>query len=105
MAVLEGSREAVPAAPARAPARDVAAVELDRPRGGEIEAGQEVDEGRLARPVRADEPDDLVTVQRERDPLNRVDAVERPREIGGPERLSGPPIVLRLCFRADPSRP
>jgi hypothetical protein len=44
-------------------------------------------------------------MQRERDALYRVDAIERAREIGGPERSSGPPIVLRLLFRADPSRP
>ena len=44
-------------------------------------------------------------VERERDALNRLDTVERAREIGGPERSSGPPIVLRLYFGADPSRP
>jgi hypothetical protein len=44
-------------------------------------------------------------MERERDALNCLDTVERAREIGGPERSSGPPIVLRPLIGADPSRP
>ena len=75
------------------------------PAVGRSKPRQQVDERRLAGAVRADQPDDLVAVELERDALHGLDAVERAREVGGPERSSGPPIVLRLLFRADPSRP
>ena len=41
----------------------------------------------------------------ERDALHRVDAVERAREVGGPERSSGPPIrpATALLRRSEPS--
>ena len=92
-------------APARAPARDVPTLELDRAGGRQVEPREQVDERRLAGPVRADQPHDLVPVQGERHALHRVDTVERAREIGGPERSSGPPILLRLLFCADRGRP
>ena len=82
--MLERARE--PGAPAavRAPARDLAAVELDRAGGREVEPGHQVDERRLARAVRADQADDLVLVQLERDVVERLHALERARDGDAP---------------------
>jgi hypothetical protein len=74
--VLERAREPDPAAPVRAPRSDVAPLELHRPRGGKVEAGQHVDEGRLARAVRPDQAHDLVTVELERHASERVNPLE-----------------------------
>ena len=104
-AVLKRARDSGASAAIGPPPRHVPPFELDGALIREVEARNEVDERRLPRAVRADQPDDLVPVQRERDPLDRVDAVERAGELGGPERSSGPPIVLRLLVCADPSRP
>ena len=90
-AVLEGPGETCPPAPVRPPARDVAAFELDRSLVREVEPGEDVHERRLAGAVRADEADDLVPVQLERDVAERLHAVEGTRDAGGPERGSGPP--------------
>src|SRR5437763_590767 len=68
--VLERARKARPAAALRRPARDLPSLELDRPAGREVEAGDHVDERRLARAVRADQPDDLLPPELE------VDAVQ-----------------------------
>ena len=83
----------------RAPARDVAPLELDRALVGEVEAGEDVHERRLAGAVRADQADDLVAVQLERDVAERLHALERTRDAGGPERGSGPPCLVRLWLR------
>ena len=66
-AVLERPRDPGAAAPVRAPAGDVALAELDRARRRGVEAAEHVHERRLAGAVRADQADDLVPVQLERD--------------------------------------
>jgi hypothetical protein len=101
-AVLERAREPGAAAPVRTPRRHVLAGELDRPRGREVEAGEDVDERRLPCPVRPDQADDLVAVQLERHVAERVQRLEGTRDGGGPESVSGPPghtAGLRFCHR------
>ena len=73
------------------------------PAVGKSKPREEVDERRLPGAVRPDQADDLVTVQLERDALERVDPLERARDGGGPERSSGPPIVLRVLLVLRPS--
>ena len=75
------------------------------PSVGEVEAAEQVDEGRLAGAVRPDQPDDLVAVQLERDALHGLHPVERAGQAGGPERSSGPPIVLRVWLCRPARRP
>ena len=58
----------------RAPARDVTPVELDRTGRGPVEPGDQVDERRLAGAVRPDQADDLVSVQLDRDVVERLHA-------------------------------
>src|SRR5581483_6798382 len=89
VAVLEGPGEAVPAAAVRGPARDVAALEQDAAVARTVEAAEEVHERRLSRAVRPDQAEDLTLVQLERDVPQRLDAGERARDGGGPERSSG----------------
>ena len=71
---------------------------------GTVEAGEDVDERRLAGAVWSDQPDDLVTVQLERDALQRAHARERARHAGGPERCSGPPASLLRLPSGHPVR-
>ena len=61
-------------------------LELDRPRGREVEAGEHVDERRLAGAVRADQPDDLVPVQLERHAVERLHARRTTRETAAARR-------------------
>src|SRR5947208_1027295 len=93
-AVLERARQPGSGAPVGAPAGDLATAQLDGARGRQVEAGEEVDERRLAGAVRADEADHLVAVQLERDFLQRPDALEGTRNGGGPKGLFGPPLEL-----------
>jgi hypothetical protein len=81
-----------------APTRDVAAPELDHARVGEVEAGDDVDEGRLPCSVGTDEADDLVPVQLERHVTERLHPLEGTGDRGGPENWSGPPAFLRTLF-------
>jgi hypothetical protein len=76
MSVLEGTREAVPPATVRPPARDVTSFELHTPGRRQVEAREDVDERRLPRAVRTDQADDLVAVQLERDVVESPDALE-----------------------------
>ena len=69
---------------------------------GRSKPAEQVDERRLAGAVRPDQADDLVPVQLERDVAQRVHAVERARDSGGPERCSGPPRLLD-CAVARPT--
>jgi hypothetical protein len=73
---LERPGQARTSPPVGAPAGDVAIAELDGPRGRQVEAGQNIDERRLAGAVRPDQTDDLTATQLERDVLKRVDAFE-----------------------------
>ena len=103
VAVLERAGEAAAAAPVGAPRRDHAVVEDDRAGRGEVEAAEQVDEGRLARAVRADQAHHLVAVQLERDTAEGVDPLERAGYVGGPEGSSGPPTVLRVLLELGQS--
>ena len=105
--VLEGTGEPMPPAPVRRPAGDVALLESDLATRRPVEAAEDVDERRLAGPVRADQADDLARLELERDVTQRLHARERTRHGGGPERSSGPPLRLRVRGRrpsptADP---
>jgi hypothetical protein len=75
-----------------APAGDVAIAELDRARRRQVEAGEHVDERRLAGAVRPDQPTTSRAVELERDLLQRLDACERTRNGGGPKGFFGPPL-------------
>jgi hypothetical protein len=89
-AVLKRPRQTVPTASIGPPARHVAALELDAPSVGKVETRKDVDERGLARAVRADEADDLMPMEFERDVAKRLNALESARDAGGPERSSGP---------------
>jgi hypothetical protein len=56
----------------RLEARDVAALERDAPGARALDAGDRADERGLARPVRADDGDDLARGHLERDALERL---------------------------------
>ncbi len=56
------------------------------PEVGPVEPGDQVDERRLAGAVRADQADDLVPVQLDRDLVERLHALERARDGDGPKR-------------------
>jgi hypothetical protein len=92
--VLERPHEPVAVAPRGRPACHVAAVELDLARRRAVEAAEHVHERRLAGAVRADQADDLARMELERDVGQRLDALERPRDGGGPQRACGPPVLL-----------
>ena len=100
-AVLERARETGPAAAVRRPRGDVLAGELHRAGVREVEAGQHVHERRLAGSVRPDQADHLVPVQLHRHAAKRVDARERPRNVGGPKNVSGPPGFSLRCRHAS----
>jgi hypothetical protein len=101
-AVLERPHQAVPTASIGPPARYVAALELDAPGVGKVETRKDVDERGLARAVRPDKTHDFVTVELERDVPKRLNALERARDAGGPERCFGPPYLFRLRLRQTP---
>src|SRR5207244_13505340 len=73
------------------PAGDLAPLERDRALVRPVEAAEHVHERRLAGAVRADQADDLAAAKLQRDLAQRLDALERPRDGGGPEGVSGPP--------------
>ena len=94
MRVLERPREPLPPAPVWSPPRDVTSFELHRSARRPVETAEDVDQCRLPRAVRTDQADDLPAAELERHLAQRVDAFERTRNNGGPERFSGPPAVL-----------
>src|SRR4051794_3177935 len=86
MAVLERAGEPRASAPLRRPACDLALLELDPAGRREVEAGDQVDERRLARAVRADQADDLLPAEREIDALERLHTLERAGDADRPQR-------------------
>ncbi len=92
---LERAGEPAPRRLERVLARHVLAGEADRAGGGLVDAGDEVDERRLPRPVRADEADDLALLQRERDVVGRLDAAERLGDV-----VEGEDAHARVSFGA-----
>jgi hypothetical protein len=87
--VLKRSRQARAPAALRRPARDLAALELDRAARREVEAGDQVDERRLAGAVRTDQPDDLFPPELEIDAVERLDPFEVAGDADRPEYRSG----------------
>src|SRR5436190_11589194 len=83
--VLERPRESQSPAPICRPSRHVAILEQHAAVRRTIEAAEDVDERRLAGPVRPDQADDLALPQLERDVAERLDTRERTRDGGGPE--------------------
>ena len=77
-AVLEGAREAELGEPFGRKARDRPAVEQDLARVRGVEARDEIEERGLAGPVRADDADELVLVNREIDGVHGRQAAEAP---------------------------
>src|SRR5215211_1347217 len=75
--VLERPRDAGLRDPVRARAGDVAVLEGDLARGGLVEAGEQVEERGLARPVRADDGDDRALRDVERHLADGEQAAER----------------------------
>ncbi len=71
------------------------AAELDPPARRQVEAGQQVDERRLAGAVRADQAEHLVGRELEIDVLERLDALEDAGDAEGPERAG--PSGLAPC--------
>ena len=73
------------------------------PRIGRDGAGDDLDEGRLARAVLADQRVHLAGAQVERDALQRADAGERLRDAGGLKKQhgSGMRIAYRMCQGLD----
>src|SRR5204862_8358093 len=59
-----------------------------------VEAAENVDERRLAGSVRSDQADDLPRPQLEGHVAQSLDPREGARDGGGPERSSGPPLLL-----------
>ena len=78
---LERPSEAEPGSPVDRGAGDVAAVEHDGPAVGPEHAEQAVEEGGLARAVRADEPDRLARLDGDRDVVERGDPGEPLRDV------------------------
>jgi hypothetical protein len=81
--VLERARNAGLGHEVRPLGGDVAPEELDAPRGGLVEPGHAVEERRLARAVRADERDDALPGDGERDVVDRHKAAEDLRDVRG----------------------
>ncbi len=99
-AVLERAREAGAARRCGLQAVTLAAPELHRPLVGTVETAEHVHECRLAGAVRADQPDNLVAVQLQRDFTRGPGPPRRPRDGGGPESASGPPLAGASPARA-----
>ena len=78
----------------RGEAEKVAAVVDDAAGVGPVEARDDVEGGRLAGPVRADQSDDLAGVEREREVVEREDAAESARDLLEREEGQGPSLRL-----------
>ena len=102
MAVLEGTSQAVPRPAIGPPPRDLVR-RAHGPGVGGIEPAQHVDERRLSRPIGADQPDDLVTLELEGHLLQaRTPAKDRETAAArsdAPGRLSFPDSALGSAMR------
>ena len=78
---LEGPRHAAPDAARRQQMRDVLAVENDAARCRREEAGDQIEEGRLAGAVRADDGAQLAGLDRHRDIVDGDQAAEMLRDV------------------------
>ena len=79
--VLERPRDPAHDDPVRRRAQQVVAVELDRAVVRPVDPRDQVEDGRFAGAVRADQPDDLTLVRVERDVVERDDPAEPPRYV------------------------
>ena len=88
--VLEGARQAEPGEPPLREGRDVAAEKLDPARRHRQGSRQQVEQGRLARPVRADQADDLAGADLEADVVDGDQPAEAlDRAAHGEDRRAG----------------
>jgi hypothetical protein len=85
MTMLERAREPRAATPMRGPRSDLGSPELDSAGCRPVEAGDDVDERRLAGAVRADQADNLVTLQLKVHAVQRAHALEGAGNCGRPE--------------------
>src|SRR5262249_17429506 len=74
--VLEGARDAARSDAVRLEPGELVSVERERAAVGRVEAGEQVEPGRLAGPVRPDQPEDLAARDREAHAGKRLDAAE-----------------------------
>ena len=104
--VLERPGHAVGHDQVRALRGDVAPVEQDLARRRLVEAGEHVEEGGLAGPVRPDDRDDRFLGHPERDAVDRGQAAEDLRQIGRlhHRRRGVEAILLGLCLRRAHAR-
>jgi len=82
---LEGASNAMLAEAIGFPAGGVVVRQQHAPGGWPLEPGQAVDEGRLARTVRSDQPDDLVALDLQADVRDRQQALELNDDVLGCE--------------------
>src|SRR4029453_3095994 len=92
---LKRARDAAPVDARRRQTGDAASGEGDRAALGAVDARDQIEDGRLSRPVRADQPDQLADIDGERDAAHRREAAEAQRavvELEKRHRSSVPPI-------------
>src|SRR5581483_761747 len=98
--VLEGAADAALRERVRRPPRHVLAGEEDGARRRLVDAGQHVEERRLARAVRADQADDRAGGDAEVDVVDRDEAAELlAQALGAKDRLRHPPPPRRRAAR------
>ena len=99
VAVLERAREPVPAAAVRRPPRHVAALERDRAGVGRSKPLSTFTSVDLPAPFGPIRPTTSPRRSSSVTPRSACDALERPRDGGGPERPSGPPLDSAVLGR------
>src|SRR5258705_5876225 len=114
--ILERATDAEPGDLVRRLGQKRGALEVDRPGRRRVQAAQAVEQGGLARTVRADQTHDLSGLDVEGDPIEGDDAAEPDRDVANAEdghlalraesvsRSSAPSICEGCCFekRTDP---
>src|SRR5205085_1046654 len=98
--VLERARDAAPDDPVRRRAEEAPAGQAELAGVGPVEAGDNVEERRLAGAVRPDQPDDLVLARVERDTVEGDDAAEAPADVLDVEEGGHRPKYPKPCFSA-----
>ena len=88
--MLKAAREAKPRHEARRHPGDVALIEAHAAGARPVDAGDEIEGRRLARPIRADERDDLAATDVEIDVVHRHEAAEALAQPHRFEKLAAP---------------
>src|SRR5262249_3776640 len=102
--VLERAGDAAPHDRVRRLAQEALAREDDRARVGLVEAGDQVEERRLAGAVRPDQPDDLAGLDVERHVVDGDDAAETPPYVLEREQRQGRKTKLAPWAPGHPTR-